>query len=91
VNQMPKPNYNTTNTVYTVTTPSTATGTYATAEWGQLADMRDIARTNVRDVLDREFPPELREFLIWLVNNDAHINAKFMAFRACKRIGVEIK
>jgi hypothetical protein len=78
-------------TVYTITTPSTATSAYTTAEWNQLADMRDIARTNVRDVLDREFPPELREFLIWLVNNDAHINAKFMAFRACKRIGVEYK
>jgi hypothetical protein len=84
VNQMPK-------TVYTITTPNTATSAYTTAGWNQLADMRDIARTNVRDVLDREFPPELREFLIWLVNNDAHINAKFMAFKACKRIGVEIK
>jgi hypothetical protein len=88
---MPKTTFNATNTVYTVTTPRTATGTFSTAEWNQLADMRDIARTNVRDVLDREFPPELREFLIWLVNNDAHINAKFMAFRACKRMGVEIK
>jgi hypothetical protein len=73
-------------TVYSTTTPSTATSAFTTAEWSQIA-----AVDRTQQILDREFPFELREFLIWLVNNDAHINAKLMAFRACKRIGVEIK
>lgn len=73
-------------TIYNISTPTTATSAFTT-EWNQLADMRDMTMRT----LDREFPPELREFLIWLVNNDAHINAKFMAFMACKRIGVGTK
>jgi hypothetical protein len=74
------------NTIQSISNPSTATSAFD-ADWNRLADMRDIAT----GTLNREFPPEMREFLIWLVNNDAHINAKFKAFMACKRIGVEIK
>jgi hypothetical protein len=83
---MPKTAYDITTDTYTITTPNTATSAFE-ADWHRLADQRDIATS----VLNREFPPELREFLIWLVNNDPYISAKFTAFKACVRIGVRTK
>lgn len=54
-------------------------------------EMRSFAREEAKYVLDRELEPDLREFLYWVINNDPHLNAKFAAFRACRRMGVGIK
>ena len=85
---MSKPTFTTTNTVYT-STPRTSDGTWNSSS--AIFEMRDIAREEAKAVLDRELDPNLREFLHWVIGNDPHLSAKFVAFLACKRIGARTK
>lgn len=54
-------------------------------------DLRNAAADEARRILDSELPPEVRDFLCWLIRTDPHMSAKFAAFMACKRIGVDTK
>lgn len=76
---MPKTTFNTTNV---------SDGTWNSNT--EVFEMRDIAAAEARYLLEREFPLDIRDFIRWLINNDPDIKAKFIAFMACRRIGVDV-